>query len=154
MRQGNKQAPQSAEETVRDIRRATRRHFSAEEKIRIVLEGLPGEDSISELCRKEGIAQNLYYRCSRSSWKPARSGSPATRPVRTMTISVQLGKTCVSTTKVGRDNIIPIAPGPPTFPVGSPDRFHRRMMSISSACFMLNVTTPPVGGGASAKRSP
>ena len=64
MRQRDKQAPPSAEETVRDIRRATRRHFSAEEKIRIVLEGLRGEDSIAELCRKEGIAQNLYYRAS------------------------------------------------------------------------------------------
>ena len=48
MRQRDKQAPQSAEETVRDIRRATRRHFSAEEKIRIVLDGLRGEDSIAE----------------------------------------------------------------------------------------------------------
>ena len=65
MRQRDKQAPQSAEEAVRDIRRATRRHFSAEEKIRIVLEGLRGEDSIAELCRKEGIAQNLYYRWSK-----------------------------------------------------------------------------------------
>jgi transposase len=65
MRQRDKQTPQSADETVRDIRRATRRHFSAEEKIRIVLEGLRGEDSIAELCRKEGIAQNLYYRRSK-----------------------------------------------------------------------------------------
>jgi transposase len=66
MRQHRKQqAPQNAEETVRDIRRATRRQFSAEEKIRIVLEGLRGEDSIAELCRKEGIAQNLYYRWSK-----------------------------------------------------------------------------------------
>ncbi len=66
MRQhGKQQVPQNAEETVRDIRRATRRHFSAEEKIRIVLEGLRGEDSIAELCRKEGIAQNLYYRWSK-----------------------------------------------------------------------------------------
>lgn len=65
MRQRDKQVLQSAEETVRDIRRATRRHFSAEEKIRIVLEGLRGEDSIAELCRKEGIAQNLYYRWSK-----------------------------------------------------------------------------------------
>ena len=65
MRQRDKQALASAEETVRDIRRATRRHFSAEEKIRIVLEGLRGEDSIAELCRKEGIAQNLYYRWSK-----------------------------------------------------------------------------------------
>jgi transposase len=66
MRQhGKQQVPQNAEETVRDIRRATRRQFSAEEKIRIVLEGLRGEDSIAELCRKEGIAQNLYYRWSK-----------------------------------------------------------------------------------------
>lgn len=50
-----------AEQVVKDIRRATRRHFSAEDKIRIVLEGLRGEDSIAELCRKEGIAQSLYY---------------------------------------------------------------------------------------------
>ena len=62
MRQRDKQA---LPETVRDIRRAARRHFSAEEKIRIVLEGLRGEDSIAELCRKEGIAQNLYYRWSK-----------------------------------------------------------------------------------------
>ena len=63
MRQRDKQVPKSAE-TIRDIRRATRRQFSAEEKIRIVLEGLRGEDGIAELCRKEGIAQNLYYRWS------------------------------------------------------------------------------------------
>ena len=55
----------STEKTVRDIRRATRRHYSAEEKIRIVLQGLRGEDSIAELCRKEGINQNLYYRWSK-----------------------------------------------------------------------------------------
>jgi transposase len=61
-----KSAPKApAERLVKDIRRATRRHFSAEDKIRIVLEGLRGEDSIAELCRKEGIAQNLYYRWSK-----------------------------------------------------------------------------------------
>src|SRR3546814_7978118 len=54
-----------AEQVVKDIRRQTRRHFSAEDKIRIVLEGLRGEDSIAELCRKEGIAQRLYYTCSK-----------------------------------------------------------------------------------------
>src|SRR5262245_56501331 len=54
MRQASKRVPESAEKTVRDIRRATRRHHSAEEKIRIVLEGLRGEDSIAELCRKGG----------------------------------------------------------------------------------------------------
>ena len=55
----------SAEKTVRDIRRATRRHYSPEEKIRIVLEGLRGEDSIAELCRREGINSNVYYRWSK-----------------------------------------------------------------------------------------
>lgn len=55
----------SAEKTVKDIRRATRKNYGAEEKIRIVLEGLRGEHSIAELCRREGINQNLYYRWSR-----------------------------------------------------------------------------------------
>jgi transposase len=50
-----------AEQVVKDIRRETRRHFSAEEKIRIVLEVLRGEESISELCRREGIASSQYY---------------------------------------------------------------------------------------------
>ena len=54
-----------AEQVVKDIRRQTRRHFSAEDKIRIVLDGLRGEDSIAELCRKEGIAQSLYYSWSK-----------------------------------------------------------------------------------------
>jgi len=50
-----------AEQVIKDIRRATRRHFSAEDKIRIVLEGLRGEASIAELCRREGIASSQYY---------------------------------------------------------------------------------------------
>ncbi len=54
-------AKRPAEQVIKDIRRATRRHFSAEDKIRIVLDGLRGDDSIAELCRKEGIAQSLYY---------------------------------------------------------------------------------------------
>ena len=58
-------AKRLAEEVVKDIRRQTRRRFSAEDKIRIVLEGLRGEDSIAELCRKEGIAQSLYYTWSK-----------------------------------------------------------------------------------------
>lgn len=56
---GPEQAP--AEQVVKDIRRATRRQFSAEEKIRIVLEGVRGEESIAELCRREGIASSMYY---------------------------------------------------------------------------------------------
>jgi len=64
---GQKAGPrkQSAERVVKEIRRVTRRQFSAEEKIRIVLAGLRGEDSIAELCRREGIVQNLYYRWSK-----------------------------------------------------------------------------------------
>ena len=65
MRQKSNTAPVSSENLVRDIRRATRKHHSAEDKIRIVLDGLRGEDSIAELCRKEGIAQSLYYTWSK-----------------------------------------------------------------------------------------
>ena len=55
----------TAEQVVRDIRRRTRKRHSAEEKIRIVLEGLRGEESIAELCRREGIATSLYYSWSK-----------------------------------------------------------------------------------------
>ena len=65
MRPKPSNAKKPAEQVVKDIRRATRRHFSAEDKIRIVLDGLRGEDSIAELCRKEGIAQSLYYTWSK-----------------------------------------------------------------------------------------
>ncbi len=65
MRQKSGRTKERAENVVRDIRRATRRRFSAEEKIRIVLGGLRGEDSIAELCRHEGIAQSLYYSWSK-----------------------------------------------------------------------------------------
>jgi transposase len=58
-------AKKPAEQVMKDIRRVTRRHFSAEDKIRIVLDGLRGEDSITELCRKEGIAQSLFYTWSK-----------------------------------------------------------------------------------------
>ena len=56
---------QPAEEAIEDIRRATREHFSAEEKIRVVLEGLRGEESIAELCGREGIASSMSYRWSK-----------------------------------------------------------------------------------------
>jgi len=55
----------NVEATVRDIRRATRKKYTAEEKVRIVLEGLRGESTIAELCRKEGIHTNLYYKWSK-----------------------------------------------------------------------------------------
>jgi transposase len=60
MRSKTETHSEEAEKAVRDIRRATRRQFAAEEKVRIVIAGLRGEDSIAELCRKEGINQNLY----------------------------------------------------------------------------------------------
>ena len=55
----------SAEAVIKDIKRRTRRKFSSEEKIRIVLEGLKGEESVAEICRLEGIAPALYYRWSK-----------------------------------------------------------------------------------------
>jgi transposase len=57
--------PDSVETTVRNIRRATRKKYTAEDKIRIVLEGLRGETGVRELCRREGIATNLYYTWSK-----------------------------------------------------------------------------------------
>jgi transposase len=65
MRSQVEQHSEAAEKTVRAIRRATRRQYSAEDKVRIVIAGLRGEDSIAELCRKEGTNQNLYYRWSK-----------------------------------------------------------------------------------------
>ena len=74
MRQKSMPEKEPATQVVKNIRRATPRHFSAEDKIRIVLEGLRGDDSIAELCRREGIAQNLYYRWSKrlpGGWQEA-----------------------------------------------------------------------------------
>jgi transposase len=64
MRPKQSSEPESAEQAVRDIRRSTRRQYSAEEKIRIMLDRLRGEQNIAELCRRQGINQNLYYRWS------------------------------------------------------------------------------------------
>jgi transposase len=65
MRQKSVTRAATPEQIVKDIRRATRKHHSAEEKIRVVLEGLRGEYSIAELCRREGIAESLYYSWSK-----------------------------------------------------------------------------------------
>jgi transposase len=59
MRQKSGPQASTAEKTIKDIRRATRKHHSAEDKIRVVLEGLRGEDSIAAICRREGIAESL-----------------------------------------------------------------------------------------------
>ena len=63
----------SAEETIKTIRRKTQRKHTAEEKIRVVLEGLRGEDTIAELCRREGIAQSLYYKWSKEFLEAGKS---------------------------------------------------------------------------------
>src|SRR5271154_1544642 len=65
MRQKSETEKLSSERVVKDIRRATRKQYSAEEKIRVVLDGLRGEHSIAELCRREGIAESLYYSWSK-----------------------------------------------------------------------------------------
>ena len=65
-------AKEPAEQVVRNIRRRTRKQYSAEKKIRIVLSGLRGEDSIAELCRREGIAESLYYSWSKEFLEAGR----------------------------------------------------------------------------------
>ena len=65
MRQKSGQQKPTADKAIKDIRRATRKYYSAEEKIRIVLEGLRGEGSIAALCRREGIAESMYYTWSK-----------------------------------------------------------------------------------------
>ena len=65
MRRKSGMQKEPAQKVVKDIRRATRKQYSAEEKIRIVLEGLRGEESIAALCRREGIAESLYYNWSK-----------------------------------------------------------------------------------------
>ena len=65
MRQKSMKSKEPVEKAVRDIRRRTRRHYSSEEKIRIVLEGLRGEESVASLCRREGISDGLYYSWSK-----------------------------------------------------------------------------------------
>ena len=65
MRQTPERHQDAADKTVKDIRRKTRKRYSSEEKIRIVLAGLRGEDTIAELCRQEGISQGIYYSWSK-----------------------------------------------------------------------------------------
>ncbi len=65
MNQKSSTSPSPSERLVKDIRRATRKHYSAEYKIRIVLDGLRGDASIAELCRREGIAESMYYSWSK-----------------------------------------------------------------------------------------
>jgi transposase len=61
-------------DVIRQIKKATRRQFSADEKIRIVLEGLRGETAISEICRREGIASSVYYKWSKAFLEAGKNG--------------------------------------------------------------------------------
>ena len=79
MRQKSGPEKQPAEDAIQGHSARFRRHFSAEEKIRVVLEGLRGEESIAELCRREGIASSMYYGWSKEFLEGGRGGSPATR---------------------------------------------------------------------------
>ena len=63
-----------SKDVITQIRKATRRKFSAEDKIRIVLEGLRGEQSISEICRREGIAASIYYKWSKAFLEAGKNG--------------------------------------------------------------------------------
>ena len=77
---GTRKSP--GEKIVKDIKRATRKHFASEEKIRIVLDGLRGEDSIAELCRREGISQGIYYKWSKDFMEAGKrrlAGNPLVR---------------------------------------------------------------------------
>ena len=93
----------SAERVVKDIRRATRQHFSAEDNIRIVLDGLRGCGSIAELCRKEGIAQSLYYVWSKEFIEAGKrrlagdtAGAATTDEVRNLRREASALKECVA----------------------------------------------------------
>ena len=74
MRQKSETQKPASERIVKDIRRATRKQYSAEEKIRIVLDGLRGERSIAELCRREGITESLYYNWSKEFLEAGKRG--------------------------------------------------------------------------------
>ena len=91
MRQKSGPEKQPAEDVIKDIRRVTRRHFSAEDKIRIVLEGLRGEDSIAELCRREGIVRTITRWQYRSGRRPCgHHGDPRGFPVPVPAVSTEV----------------------------------------------------------------
>ncbi len=81
MRQKMETKKPSALKVIKDIRRVTRKQYGAEEKIRIVLDGLRGEESIAALCRREGIAESLYYNWSKEFLEVAKNGWRVTRRV-------------------------------------------------------------------------
>ena len=82
MRQKSAQSNASVERAVGDIRRKTRRRHSMEKRIRIILEDFRGEESIAALCRREGIAESLYYNWSKEFVEAGKGALPVTQPAR------------------------------------------------------------------------
>ena len=99
----------SVEKTVREIRRKTRKKYSAEEKIRIVLEGLRGEGTIAELCRREGIPPNMYYKWSKEfleAGKQRLQGDTKRHADGQEVQSMKRENECMSSEKMGQKGII------------------------------------------------
>lgn len=82
MRQKSAQSNASVERAVGDIRRKARRRHSMEKRIRIILEDFRGEESIASLCRREGIAESLYYNWSKEFLEAGKGALPVTQPAR------------------------------------------------------------------------
>ena len=82
MRQKSARSNASVERAVGDIRRKTRRRHSMEKRIRIILEDFRGEESIASLCRREGIAESLYYNWSKEFLEAGKGALPVTQPAR------------------------------------------------------------------------
>ena len=82
MRQKSAQSNASVERAVGDIRRKTRCRHSMEKRIRIILEDFRGEESIASLCRREGIAESLYYNWSKEFLEAGKGALPVTQPAR------------------------------------------------------------------------
>ena len=141
-------AKKPAEQVLKDIRRATRRHFSAEDKIRIVLDGLRGEDSIAELCRKEGIAQSLYYTWSKEFMEAGKrrlagdtSRAATSDEVKDLRRETGALKECVADLTL-ENRLLKKTYGPPRRQAGSAiwiDSLHQRIRSEGTALAKMEI---------------
>jgi transposase-like protein len=113
MRQKSGTEKASAEKVIEDIRRVTRKQYGAEEKIRIVLEGLRGEESIAALCRREGIAESLYYNWSKEFLEAGkkRALDPLPDPIRKRADDFLLDDEKIADLAIVACKCLPIASG-------------------------------------------
>ena len=88
MKQKSQTRQTGAAKAIKDIRRATRKQYSAEEKIRIVLDGLRGEETIAELCRREGIAQSICYKWSKEFMEASDNNTRFCRLIKLKSLDV------------------------------------------------------------------